>query len=109
MQEESTRPQQPETSTKCIVITGGNSGIGLETARGLYGDGHFVIIGSRNQQKNQEAVLDIQKSRPNSQGKILHSPLDLASQESIDSFVTEVKAHFKHLDMLINNAGLMRS
>lgn len=34
--------------TKLIVITGGNSGIGLETARGLYGDGHNIIIGSRN-------------------------------------------------------------
>jgi NAD(P)-dependent dehydrogenase (short-subunit alcohol dehydrogenase family) len=33
---------------KNIVITGGNSGIGLETARGLYKDGHNVIIGSRN-------------------------------------------------------------
>jgi hypothetical protein len=33
---------------KNIVITGGNSGIGLETARGLYRDGHNVIIGSRN-------------------------------------------------------------
>ena len=33
---------------KNIVITGGNSGIGLETARGLYGDGHTIIIGSRN-------------------------------------------------------------
>ena len=33
---------------KNIVITGGNSGIGLETARELYGDGHYIIFGSRN-------------------------------------------------------------
>jgi NAD(P)-dependent dehydrogenase (short-subunit alcohol dehydrogenase family) len=41
---------------KKIVITGGNSGIGFETAKALYGDGHDIIIGSRNQIKNMEAV-----------------------------------------------------
>jgi len=33
---------------KNIVITGGNIGIGLETAKGLYADGHYIIFGSRN-------------------------------------------------------------
>jgi NAD(P)-dependent dehydrogenase (short-subunit alcohol dehydrogenase family) len=37
---------------KKIVITGGNSGIGLETAKGLYGDGHNVVFGSRDEKKN---------------------------------------------------------
>jgi len=35
-----------------IVITGGNSGIGLETAKELYGDGHHIIFGSRNEKNN---------------------------------------------------------
>ena len=35
-------------SRKNIVLTGGNTGIGLETARGLFGDGHNIIFGSRN-------------------------------------------------------------
>ena len=39
-------------ATKNIVITGGNSGIGFETAKGLYMDGHNIIFGSRNIQKN---------------------------------------------------------
>jgi NAD(P)-dependent dehydrogenase (short-subunit alcohol dehydrogenase family) len=47
-----------------VVITGGNSGVGLETARGLYADGNNVIIGSRNVQKNNEAVQDIMRSHP---------------------------------------------
>ena len=38
----------PQKDRKNILITGGNSGIGLETARGLYGDGHYLIIASRN-------------------------------------------------------------
>ena len=44
---------------KYIVITGGNSGIGLETARGLYADGHNIVIGSRNEQKSFDAIKDI--------------------------------------------------
>jgi len=35
-----------------IVITGGNTGIGLETVKGLYSDGHHIIFGSRNEQKS---------------------------------------------------------
>ena len=35
-------------STKNIVLTGGNTGIGLETAKALHGDGHNIIFGSRN-------------------------------------------------------------
>lgn len=34
--------------TRNIVITGGNAGIGFETAKGLFADGHNIIIGSRN-------------------------------------------------------------
>jgi NAD(P)-dependent dehydrogenase (short-subunit alcohol dehydrogenase family) len=47
-----------------IVITGANSGIGLETARGLYTDGHSLIVGSRNRQKSLAAIEDIKQSRP---------------------------------------------
>lgn len=38
---------------KNIVITGGNSGVGLQTAIGLVADGHNVIFGSRNEQRNR--------------------------------------------------------
>jgi NAD(P)-dependent dehydrogenase (short-subunit alcohol dehydrogenase family) len=37
---------------KNIVVTGGNSGVGFETVKGLYLDGHNVIFGSRNVTKN---------------------------------------------------------
>lgn len=71
---------------KNIVLTGGNSGIGLETARGLFADGHHVIFGSRNEQKNAAAVQNIAKSYPNSKGSIRSIPLDLSKRKSVESF-----------------------
>jgi NAD(P)-dependent dehydrogenase (short-subunit alcohol dehydrogenase family) len=38
---------------KNIVVTGGNSGVGFETVKGLYREGHNIIFGSRNNAKNQ--------------------------------------------------------
>lgn len=40
-------------STKNIVVTGGNNGVGYETVKKLYEDGHNIIFGSRNVQKNE--------------------------------------------------------
>jgi NAD(P)-dependent dehydrogenase (short-subunit alcohol dehydrogenase family) len=93
---------------KLIVITGGNSGIGLETARGLYGDGHSIIIGSRNEQKSLDAIKDIRQSRPQSTGNIRYYSLDLAKRPSVEKFAEHVKTEFKHVDILINNSGMIR-
>jgi NAD(P)-dependent dehydrogenase (short-subunit alcohol dehydrogenase family) len=41
---------------KNIVVTGGNSGIGLQTVTALYEEGHNVIFGARNKDKNQQAI-----------------------------------------------------
>ncbi len=92
---------------KNIVITGGNSGVGLETARGLYADGHNIIIGSRNVQKNIDAVQDIMRSHPSSKGQIRYFVLDLSKRNSVEGFSDYVKKEFKILDIVINNSGLI--
>lgn len=93
--------------SKNIVLTGGNTGIGIETARGLFADGHNVIFGSRNEQKNAAAVQNIAKSYPNSKGSIRSIPLDLSKRKSVESFAEGIKKAFTHVDILINNAGLI--
>jgi NAD(P)-dependent dehydrogenase (short-subunit alcohol dehydrogenase family) len=50
-----------QRKTMNIVVTGGNSGIGYETMKELYSRGHNVIFGSRNEARNQEAVMGIRK------------------------------------------------
>ena len=78
-------------SPRNIVVTGGNSGIGLYVVKGLYEDGNNVIFGSRNQQKNEEVVKDITKKQG---GTLKCFPLDLSKRQSIDDFVKNIKVSF---------------
>jgi NAD(P)-dependent dehydrogenase (short-subunit alcohol dehydrogenase family) len=69
---------------KNIVITGANSGIGFETVRGLYADGHNLIFGSRSEEKNREALQLIMKDNTKSIGTVKCFKLDLSKQSSIE-------------------------
>lgn len=89
---------------KNIVVTGGNSGIGYETVKALYQEGHNIIFGARNIDKNKEAIDKITKK---SGGTVISFPLDLSKRNSIEEFAKNVKAKFNYIDILINNAGLM--
>jgi NAD(P)-dependent dehydrogenase (short-subunit alcohol dehydrogenase family) len=71
-------------SRKNIVITGGNTGIGLETSKCLYADGHNIIFGSRNEQKNVSAAQLIIQSSPSSKGAVKWFPLDLSKRSSVE-------------------------
>eukprot|EP00794_Sanderia_malayensis_P007971 gene7971-8830_t len=90
---------------KTVVITGGNTGIGKETAIDMAKRGARVIVGCRNKQKGEEAIADI---REQSGSKNVHlRSLDLASFASIRAFAEGVLRSESRLDILINNAGIM--
>ena len=80
---------------KNIVVTGGNRGIGYEVAKAFYLQGHNVIFGSRNEQKNYQAVKEITSKQG---GNLKAYPLDLASRESVEKFANAVQ-------VLLSNAG----
>jgi NAD(P)-dependent dehydrogenase (short-subunit alcohol dehydrogenase family) len=85
------------------VVTGGNSGIGKETAVELAGMGAQVIIAARNPAKAAAAVKEVQQRAPGA--TVEQSPLDLASFASVREFADTFKARFDRLDVLVNNAG----
>ena len=90
---------------KTVIITGSNSGIGLETAKVLAGKNATVIMAVRNLNKGHTAI-DIIKSRyPTAQ--VIAMELDLAALSSIKAFVDKFKETHSRLDLLINNAGVM--
>jgi len=95
----------PDQTGKVAIITGGNSGIGLETARLLLRRGATVILAVRNSIKGSEAMADLTSSEPGSSVEVAH--LDLADLSSIEDFANWFKATRMNLDMLINNAGIM--
>ncbi|KOB71288.1 Retinol dehydrogenase 11, partial [Operophtera brumata] len=88
---------------KVALITGGNSGIGLETARDLARRGATVIVASRDEEKSSKAVSDIIKTTGNK--NVEHKFLDLAKFSSVRKFAEDFEKSFDRLDILVNNAG----
>ncbi len=90
--------------SKTILVTGGNAGIGLATAKALAGRGHRVIIACRNADKAKEAIRLIQDAAPNA--SVSFRRLDLASLDGTRRFAEAFLEDFPSLDVLINNAGI---
>ena len=90
---------------KVAVITGGNSGIGKETAVALAEMGAHVIIAARNPAKATAAVKEVQERAPGA--TVEHLPLDLASFASVRAFAGALSERTDQLDVLVNNAGLV--
>lgn len=88
---------------KIALVTGGNSGIGLETARDLARRGARVVIAARNVKKSNEAVSDIIVTTNNTSVDFMF--LDLAKFSSIKEFVENFNKTYDRLDILVNNAG----
>ncbi|XP_070827875.1 retinol dehydrogenase 12-like [Chaetodon trifascialis] len=90
---------------KTVLITGGNTGIGKETAVDLAKRGARVILACRDLDRANKAAEDVRKRSGN--GNIIVKKLDLASLQSVRQLAKEVLASEERLDILINNAGVM--
>lgn len=84
---------------KVVVITGGHSGIGLETTRVLSAKGAKVIVGARDPEKARQILASMKN--------VDCLQLDLADPKSIDEFAQKILTMRMDLDILINNAGVM--
>ncbi len=95
----------PDLTGKTALITGANSGLGLESARALAGKGAHVILAVRDEHKGRAAVREISAQHAHASLELL--PLDLASQKGIRRAAEHVRATHARLDILLNNAGIM--
>jgi NAD(P)-dependent dehydrogenase (short-subunit alcohol dehydrogenase family) len=85
------------------IVTGGASGIGVATARALAGANAEVTLAVRNPEAGERTAADITASTGNS--RVLVARLELADEASITTFVASWDGP---LDLLVNNAGVMR-
>ncbi|PHU06829.1 Short-chain dehydrogenase TIC 32, chloroplastic [Capsicum chinense] len=92
-------------SNLTAIVTGGASGIGLETARVLAMRNVHVIIAARNMEAADEAKQLILKDNKDARIDILK--LDLSKIRSVKAFADNFKALNLPLNILINNAGVM--
>lgn len=95
----------PSQQGKVILITGANSGLGLEASKVLSNKGAYVIMTVRNLKSGNEAISLIKKKNANVKLDLMQ--LDLSDFASIHQFSEEFHHKYKQLDVLINNAGVM--
>ncbi|HTW23838.1 MAG TPA: SDR family oxidoreductase [Candidatus Baltobacteraceae bacterium] len=96
-------PQLPSMSGKTCIVTGANSGIGLETARELARMGAKVVLVCRNPEKGRTTIADIQAAVPAAQLDLLIA--DMSSLASVRGLGAEILGKYPRVDVLINNAG----
>src|SRR5580692_2353477 len=88
---------------KIALITGGNKGIGLETARQLGKLGIVVLVGARDLEKGEKAVAELKKDGVDARAV----KLDVDNSADYEAVKKLIEKDYGVLDILINNAGIM--
>ncbi len=96
----------PRQDGRRFVVTGANSGIGLETARALAGAGAHVVMACRNREKAEAAAASITTELTGPAGGVEVRELDVSSLASVRAFAGGVLAG-ERVDVLVNNAGVL--
>lgn len=92
---------------KKVLITGAGTGIGLMMAQGFAENGATVYIVGRRAEKLEEAARNYAQYS-NGKGKLVPLPGDVSSKDAIGKIVQDYSKLEDHLDVLINNAGIIR-
>ncbi|MBN2766427.1 MAG: SDR family NAD(P)-dependent oxidoreductase [Paludibacteraceae bacterium] len=95
----------PDLRGIIIIVTGGNSGLGLASVKAYAEKGAEVIMACRSVLRGKEARKLLLKELPKAKVKVME--LDLSNFWSIRMFVTDFKKDYSQLDILLNNAGVM--
>jgi NADP-dependent 3-hydroxy acid dehydrogenase YdfG len=88
---------------KVVIVTGASSGIGYATALKLSKAGAKVAAGARRVEKLETLKNEVQKYG----GEMLVKKIDVTKKEDCNSFINFVTKTWNHIDILINNAGIM--
>jgi len=95
----------PDLTGRTAVVTGGNGGLGFQTALALAGAGAQVVLAARDAAKTSAAVARIVERYPAASLEVV--PLDLGDLSSVSAAAQKVLAEHSRVDVLVNNAGVM--
>lgn len=90
-------------NSRIAAVTGGNRGLGLETCRKLSSKGFRVILASRNKIKGEFAAQQLKKEGLD----VFPFKLDVTIKQDIINFVDFISTEHGHIDVLVNNAGVL--
>ena len=88
---------------KNAIVTGGNRGIGYAAVEALAKAGANVVLLGRSELANQKAKLALEKAVPGAVIKV--ASLDVKDSLAIHDFVEQLQDEWRHIDVLVNNAG----
>lgn len=88
---------------RAAIVTGASSGIGEATARALAGEGCDVALVARREERLERITDEIEGSRT------LVAPTDVADEDAVATMVERTQDAFGSIDLLVNNAGVLRS
>lgn len=97
--------QIPAQPNKIAIVTGANTGLGYETAKGLAQKGMKVILACRNLTKAEQAKTDLLSQVPQAELEVMK--LELSRFASVRAFAAAFRDRYSQLNLLINNAGIM--
>jgi NAD(P)-dependent dehydrogenase (short-subunit alcohol dehydrogenase family) len=95
----------PDQTGRTILITGANSGLGLRSAEALAAKGARVLMACRNAQKAAAALDEVAAKATGPAPEVV--PMDLADLDSVAAAAASVSRSLDHLDVLMDNAGVM--
>lgn len=92
---------------RTLLITGGNTGLGLEAVKALYksSTAYDILLGSRSLQNAHDAIASVQSEVPQSASSLTPIQVDISDDNSITKAYEEVASSKGRVDILINNAG----
>ncbi|MFD1644086.1 oxidoreductase [Haloarchaeobius litoreus] len=95
----------PDQSGRTVVVTGANSGLGLEGTRHFADAGATVVMACRSTSKGESAAAAVRQTVPDAELDVREC--DLADLDSVASFAAGVDEEYGAVDVLCNNAGVM--
>ena len=95
----------PDQTGSTVVVTGANSGLGLRSAEALAAKGAHVLLACRNAAKAATALESVKAKASGATPEVV--ALDLSSLASVRECAAGLAERFDHLDVLLNNAGIM--